>query len=66
MTGMSSCRGTMEHGHHVIGQTLESLADYAWTEHQNRAPGEWHPERGRPVDLSGYGHIMIPMPEENE
>ncbi|WP_212815100.1 MULTISPECIES: OmpH family outer membrane protein [unclassified Mycolicibacterium] len=56
----------MEHGHPVIGQTLESLADYAWTEHQNRAPGEWHPERGRPVNLSGYGHIMIPMPEENE
>jgi len=56
----------MEHGHPVIGQTLESLADYAWTEHQNRAPGEWHPERGRPVDLSGYGHVMIPMPEGNE
>lgn len=55
----------LQHGHPVVGQRLDSLADYAWTEHHNKAPGEWHPERGRAVDVSGYGHIVVPEPEPN-
>ncbi|PBA68979.1 hypothetical protein [Mycobacterium avium] len=53
----------LQHGHPVVGQRLASLADYAWNTHHNKAPGEWHPDPGRPVDMSGYGHITIPDPE---
>ncbi|MEH0110643.1 hypothetical protein V6N00_13105 [Tersicoccus sp. MR15.9] len=50
----------LDHGHPVVGQSLDQLADHAWS-HRNKAPGEWHPARGR-IDLKGYGHIIVPEP----
>lgn len=52
----------LEHDHPIVGQTLDALADHALT-HANRAPGEWHPGRGR-IDLAGYGDIVVPEPNE--
>lgn len=52
----------LDHGHPVIGQTLGQLADFA-EEQKNRAPGEWHPGRGR-VDVKEYGDLVVPEPEE--
>lgn len=35
-----------EAGLTFVGHTLEELARYSHEEKSNRAPGEWHPERG--------------------
>ena len=52
----------LDHGHPVVGQTLDQLADFA-EEQKNRAPGEWHPGRGR-VDVKEYGDLVVPEPEK--
>lgn len=52
-----------DHGNPVVGQSLGQLADFAWSKN-NRAPGEWHPGRGR-MDLKGYGDIIVPEPEDH-
>lgn len=55
----------LERGLPITGETLGSLADYAHTEANNRAPGEWHPGRGR-QDLQGYDDLIVPEPEPEE
>lgn len=55
----------LEHGHPVVGQTLDTPADFEWNQHRNRAAGEWHPGPGR-VALAGHGHIVVPPPVNPE
>lgn len=54
----------LDHGHPVVGQTLDQLADFA-IEQKNRAPGEWHPGHGR-VDVKEYGDLIVPEPHSDE
>lgn len=49
--------------HPFVGQTLEALADSAWSEHKNSAPGEWHPNQFGPEDVGEWGHIRVPAIE---
>ena len=52
----------LDHDHPVVGETLDQLADFA-IDQENRAPGQWHPGRGR-VDVKEYGNLVVPKPEE--
>ncbi|EQM74895.1 hypothetical protein [Microbacterium maritypicum] len=54
----------LAHGHPVVGQTLDQLADFAW-QHENKAPGEWHPPRSR-VDFGDFGSIIVTEPASDE
>ncbi|XKH58692.1 hypothetical protein LG293_16720 (plasmid) [Citricoccus nitrophenolicus] len=48
----------------VTGETLGDLAQYAH-EQGNRAPGEWHPDRGV-QDMHGHEELIVPEPEPAE
>lgn len=56
----------LTYGHPVAGQTLGTLADYAWNEHENTSSiGEWHPEHRR-LDMHGFDDLVIPEPDPTD
>lgn len=54
----------LDHGHPVVGQTLDELADVA-IEQNNRAPGGVAPRSER-VDVKDYGDLIVPEPETEQ
>ena len=51
----------LEHGEDVAGRTLGELAESAHANHQNKAPGEWHPDRGA-QNMGEFADVVVPDP----
>lgn len=52
----------LKHGHPLVGQTLDQLADFA-VEQAKQSPDTWHFGHAR-VDVKDYGDLVVPEPEK--